>query len=138
MYEKMTQLVGPEAPPGPRKAFLEELNTGKGCEEPIDFFHVAIDLPGYGFSRASLQPKRKADQPIVTPELLSDVIKSLGKHYAFLIVASAAGAAAALDALTEQPNMCSFLCLREPKVRHVESLRPHPHSHPHPSPKPSP
>lgn len=45
-----------------------------------------------------------------------------GKHYAYLIIASSEGAAAVLHALTEQPNLCSFLCLREPRVRDVESL----------------
>jgi len=82
LYGQMVELVGPEAPAGPRRAFLEELNTGKGCDEPIDFFHVAIDLPGFGASRASLQARRKAEDPIATSDFLADVIKSCGKHFA--------------------------------------------------------
>ena len=131
VHVRAAQLVGPDAPSGPRRAFLEELNTGKGCEEPADFFHVAIDLPGFGNTKASTQRQRKvvsapagsgggsggeAEHQLLTSELLNDVIKSLGKHYAYAIVASSEGAAAVLHALAERPNLCSFLCLREPKM----------------------
>ena len=41
IYEKMLALIGPNAPPFARAAFLDELNiAGHGCDEPADFFHV--------------------------------------------------------------------------------------------------
>jgi hypothetical protein len=122
LYHSMVELVGPDAPAGPRKAFLDELNVGRGCDEPVDFFHVAIDAPGFGASKASLQARRRPGEPMLTATFLADVIRSLGKHYAFAIVAAADAVAAVVDALTEAPNMCSFLCVREPKVRDAESL----------------
>lgn len=99
---------------------------------------MAIDLPGYGYSRghgiAALQhqvavasagsgERGAREKPLVaTAAILGEVIKSLGKHYAYMIIASSDGAAATMHALTEQPNLCSFVCLREPMVRDIESL----------------
>ena len=166
LYEQMLQLVGPDAPAALRRIFLAELTTGVACDEPLDFFHVAIDLPGHGHTRTSLQvrvpvpashpvpstsklrhggaheclspcvmgflsdpsqAKRRAEDVLVSGDFLSDCIKALGKHYAFMIVASGEGAAAVFEALAEQPNMCSFLCIRDPKASLVprEPFLPH-------------
>jgi hypothetical protein len=77
IYEQMGKLVGPSAPSAQRRVFLDELETGASCSEPVDFFHVAIDLPGYGFSKASLlHHKRKADDPLVPASFLSDIISA--------------------------------------------------------------
>lgn len=121
LYETMLSLVGPSAPTASRRVFLEELNTGQAGTEPVDFFHVAVDLAGHGYSRASLQRARK-EGAIATGDFLAEIIKCCGKHFAFLIIASADGAAAVFEALCEQPNLCSFLCMRDPQVRNHESL----------------
>ena len=105
-----------------RRSFLEEISTGSGCDEPTDFFHVAIDLPGFGHTKAALQPRRRSGDPIATADFLSEVIKSLGKHYAFCVIAAAEGASAVFSALLAQPNLASFLVMREPAARDVESL----------------
>jgi len=128
IYEKMLALIGPNAPPFARAAFLDELNiAGHGCDEPADFFHVAVDLPGFGYTKTSVQSlKRSAEKDgsasLCTSELLVDIIKSLGKHYAFCIVASSEGAAAVFSALQERPNLASFLILKEPQVRDIDGL----------------
>lgn len=80
----MLALVGPGAPARARAVFLEELNARNGFEEPIDFFHVAIDLPGFGSTGKEhlLHSKRKdRDAPIASADFLADVISALGKHY---------------------------------------------------------
>ena len=132
----MVSLVGPTAPSGPRRAFLEELQTGSSLDEPVDFFHVAVDLPGYGFSKSFRHDGKKqrssssksvtggssAAGPLAPADLLADIIKSLGKHYAFMVIASNDSAAAIFSALCEQPNLTSFLVVREPQVHDMESL----------------
>ena len=124
LYDKMLALIGPNAPPFARAGFLDELNVaGHGCDEPADFFHVALDLPGFGYTKPNVQSsKRAGSEQLCTPELLVDIIKSLGKHYAFCIVASSEGAATVFSALQERPNLTSFLCLKEPLVMDVDGL----------------
>ena len=42
IFERMIELVGPNAPAARRRAFMSEVST-VGQEEPADFFQVAID-----------------------------------------------------------------------------------------------
>lgn len=100
------------------------LPTWRATEYPLSTRprHQAVDLPGFGYTKTSVQSlKRSAEKDgsasLCTSELLVDIIKSLGKHYAFCIVASSEGAAAVFSALQERPNLASFLILKEPQVR---------------------
>ena len=131
LYDKMLALIGPSAPPYARAGFLDELNmAGHGCDEPAEFFHVAIDLPGFGNTKASMQTlKRGADEKrvadegaVMSPDFIVEVIKSLGKHYAYCIVASAECSASVFSALLERPNLASFLVLKEPQVKDYDAL----------------
>ena len=133
----MLALVGPSAPAKARSIFVEELNTGSSCEEPQDFFHVAIDLPGFGSTPKSVQPpkrttasassssskdKEAGGASIASADFLAEVVRALGKHYAYCVIATAEGSASVLQALLEQPNLASFLALREPMAKDVDSL----------------
>jgi len=131
LYDKMLALIGPSAPPHARAGFLDELNmAGHGFDEPAEFFHVAIDLPGFGNTKASMQTlkrgaeeKRVADEgAVMSPEFIVEVIKSLGKHYAYCIVTSAECSASVFSALLERPNLASFLVLKEPQVKDYDAL----------------
>lgn len=126
VYSQMLALISPDAPPKARKIFLRELNIEEievKVEHPNDLFHVAIDLPGHGYTRANVQAKRRPGDTIITPELLADTIKSLGKTYAFMIVSfGAAAAEAVVKALVEKPNLTSFLCMYEPKIKEPHCL----------------
>ena len=87
VYSQMLALISPDAPPKARKIFLRELNIEEievKVEHPNDLFHVAIDFRSR--LRARMCGQRRPGDTIITPELLADTIKSLGKTYAFMIV----------------------------------------------------
>ena len=110
LYERMIALVGPSASAQMRKTFLSELSMSPQ-DEPSEFFQVALDMPGHG----KVTTLRKSDEH-VTADLLSDVIRALGKQSAFAIVGAAEAAPGILQAVLERPSLCSFLVLVDPHM----------------------
>lgn len=78
-------------------------------ERPQGFFHVAIDLPGYGQTEGSTKMVRTEPR-----KLIADVIKALAKSHAFALIGASIGAGAIMAALVEQPMLASFVVLQDP------------------------
>ena len=84
-----------------RGGVLDGLLVGQDHEDagaahrPKAFFQVAIDVPGFGDSKGSPQPD------FVPTKLLKELIRALGKEYAYAIITCSHAAANVLNALLQ-------------------------------------
>ena len=76
---------------------------------PENFFHVAIDLPGYGNSAGAAKTIRNAPLP-----LIEDVVTALAKSHAYALVGCSQGATGILQAVKQQPGLSNFVVVRTP------------------------
>ena len=72
---------------------------------------VALDLPGHG----KVTTLRRGDSH-VSSDFLADVIRALGKQSAYAIVGQSDATSCILQAVLEQPSLCSFAICIEPQV----------------------
>ena len=107
---------------GVRKAMVDkgpekggEKRTRSDADRPAHFFHVAIDLPGFG---RSPEPPM---EDLFNTAFLAEVVMSLGHEHAFAIIAEGESVEPLMLGLIENPKLTSFASVREPIM---ETLQP--------------
>ena len=79
--------------------------------QPSGLFHVAIDCPGCGRSPGDARAITENSEA-----LLADVVRCLGKRHAVAIVGGGRAATYVLRAISAQPNLTSFVAMRDPSL----------------------
>ena len=85
-------------------------NDKADLNRPKAFYQVAIDIPGFGST-----PGPPHDT-FASAELLAEIVTSLGKEYAFAVVAFQQASSALLTALLAKPRLAAFVLLREVRL----------------------
>ena len=128
LYGEATTLIAAQG--GSLEGFMVGQDNSSDDAEKADanrpraFYQVAIDVAGFGNTGGSTLPS------FADSEFLTEVITSLGKEYAFAIVAFQQAAISMLTNLLAKPRLCSFLLLREPLIDDLDIDRLHSMLHP--------
>ena len=100
---------------GPRNSSLQWNWLVNDVARKSEYFHVAIDCPGYGRSPGDKQTIRS-----YPGQFISSVVRSLGKTSALALVGSSQGACAVINAVLEVPSICQNVAVCHP-VGHAVS-----------------
>jgi hypothetical protein len=99
--------VIPRTPTSTRPATTT--TTSSSRSRPTQFFHVAIDCPGYGRTPGDCQTVRS-----YPGELLAQITQSLGKRRAYALVGSSQGCCSVFNAVLERPELTRFIAVKHP------------------------
>ena len=106
-YKRLTSLLNPDM--GYTDGSATSGGASLGRKSKDSYLHLAIDCPGYGRTKGDCQTIRS-----YPAELLSEVVKALGKKHAYALIGSSQGACAVFNAAIANPGICRFIPVRDP------------------------